>query len=113
MAPHLTLEEREWIAQGRAAGKSGRAIAEELDRSQGTISRELRRNRSRSGYFPSGAQRRADQRRREQPLVRKMDRPEVGRFVREKLRQYWSPAPLPRLPNAPRSLHQYPSPRCN
>jgi IS30 family transposase len=88
---HLTLEEREWIAQGRAAGGSRRAIAAELGRSPSTISRELRRNRSRSGYFPSRAQQQAEQRRRDRPWVRKMERPEISRFVREKLRQYWSP----------------------
>jgi transposase, IS30 family len=91
MANHLTLEEREVIAQRRAAGGSRRAIAEALGRSPSTISRELWRNRSRGGYFPSRAQHQAEQRRRDRPLVRKMERPEVGRFVREKLRQYWSP----------------------
>ena len=91
MANHLTLEEREWIAQWCAAGRSRRAIAGELGRSPSTISRELRRNRSRHGYVPSRAQHQAEQRRRERPLVRKMDRPELSRFVREKLRQYWSP----------------------
>jgi len=91
MASHLILEERELIALRCAAGGSRRAIAEELDRSPSTISRELRRNRSRGGYFPSRAQEQAEQRRRDRPLVRKMERPEVGRFVREKLKQYWSP----------------------
>jgi IS30 family transposase len=91
MASHLTLEERELIAQWRAARQSQRVIAEELDRSPSTISRELRRNRSRSGYFPSSAQGRAEQRRRERPLVRKMQRPETSCFVGEKLKQYWSP----------------------
>jgi len=91
MAGHLTLEEREVIAQKHAAGRSGRAIARELGRDPSTISRELRRNRSRHGYFPSRAQQRAEQRRRQRPLERKMDRPEVNAFVREKLKQYWSP----------------------
>ena len=91
MASHLTLEERELIAYRRAAGGSRRAIAEELGRSPSTISRELWRNRSRGEYFPSRAQRQAEQRRRDRPLVRKMERPEVSHFVREKLRQYWSP----------------------
>jgi IS30 family transposase len=91
MASHLALQERELIARWRAAGQSRRVIAEELDRRPSTISRELRRNPSRSGYFPSRAQHRAEQRRRERPLVRKMERPELSRFVREKLRQYWSP----------------------
>ena len=91
MAGHLTLEERELIAYRRAAGGSRRAIAEELGRSPSTISRELWRNRSRGEYFPSRAQRQAEQRRRDRPLVRKMERPEVSYFGREKLRPYWSP----------------------
>jgi IS30 family transposase len=85
------LEERELIALRRAAGGSQRGIAEELDRSPSTISRELRRNRSRSGYVPGRAQRRAEDRRRQRPLVRKMERPEISGFVRDKLKQCWSP----------------------
>lgn len=91
MASHLTLEERELIAYRYVAGGSRRAIAEELGRSPSTISRELWRNRSPHGYFPSRAQRRAEQRRHDRPLVRKMDRREVRQFVCERLRQYWSP----------------------
>lgn len=91
MAGHLTLGERELIAQRRAAGDSRRRIAEELGRSPSTISRELRRNRSRNGYFPCRAQQQAEQRRRQRPLVRKMERPEIGDFVRQKLKEYWSP----------------------
>jgi IS30 family transposase len=91
MAGHVTLEERELIAHGRAAGKTRRTIAAELSRDPSTISRELRRNRSRNGYFPARAQRRAEERRRERPLLRKMEQAEVGSFVREKLKLYWSP----------------------
>jgi len=91
MYKHLTLEEREVVAQRRAAGASLRTIAEELDRSPGTLSRELKRNRSRNGYYPSAAQGKAHQRRRERPLVRKMDRPDIHRFVCGGLKQYWSP----------------------
>lgn len=91
MAGHLTLEEREVIAQQHAAGKSRRVIAEELGRDPSTVSRELRRNRGRNGYFPSRAQQRAERRRHDRPLERKMERPEVNAFVREKLKEYWSP----------------------
>jgi hypothetical protein len=79
MAPHLALEEREWIAQGHAAGRSRRAIAERLGRSPSRISRELRRNRSRGGVFPSGAQRRADQRRRSAGTSPRPPGPPAGR----------------------------------
>ena len=91
MYGHLTLEEREVVAQRRAAGASLRTIAEEVGRAPGTLSRELKRNRSSNGYYPSAAQRKAAARRRARPLVRKMDRPEVRCFVCDGLKQYWPP----------------------
>lgn len=91
MSGHLTLEEREVVAEWHAAGASQRAIARELGRNPSTISRELRRNRSRTGYYPARADRKAQQRRRERPLVRKMERVEVSRFVRDELKKYSSP----------------------
>jgi len=91
MPEHLTIEEREVVAQRVAAGVSRRAIAEELRRSPSTISRELRRNRSCSGYFPARAHAKAQQRRRERPWVRKMERPEIRNLVREMLKKYHSP----------------------
>jgi IS30 family transposase len=91
MAGHLTLEEREVVAQRHAAGASRRVIAEELGRDPTTIGRELRRNRSRTGYYPVRAHEKAQQRRRERPLVRKMERPEISRFVRDELKKYCSP----------------------
>jgi len=91
MASHLTLEEREVIAQMRRAGKLQRQIAVRLGRSKSTISRELRRNRSRNGYWGAAAQRKAERRRRERPWIAKMQRPEVRRYVAERLRQRWSP----------------------
>ena len=91
MAGHVTLEEREVLAQRRAAGASMRMIAMELDRNPSTISHELRRNRSGNCYFPSKAQEEAAQRRRDRRLVRKMDQPEVNRMVRKHLKEYWSP----------------------
>jgi IS30 family transposase len=58
----LTLAEREEIACLRAAGLGIRAIARQLGRDPGTISRELRRNTgSRGHYRASTAQQRADQ----------------------------------------------------
>jgi IS30 family transposase len=91
MAGHLTLEEREVIAQMHRAGKSQTRIAERLGRSKSTVSRELRRNRSRNGYWAVAAQRKAERRRRERPWVAKMQRQEVRRYVGQRLRQRWSP----------------------
>jgi hypothetical protein len=60
MASHLTVEEREVIAQMHGAGKTQTQLADRLGRSKSTISRELRRNRSRNGYWAAAAQRRAE-----------------------------------------------------
>ena len=91
MASHLTVEEREVIAHMHGAGKMQTQIADRLGRSKSTISRELRRNRSRNGYWATAAQRKADRRRSERPWTAKMQRPEVRRYVAERLRQRWSP----------------------
>jgi len=91
MASHLTLEEREVIAQMHRAGEPQTRIAERLGRSKSTVSRELRRNRSRNGYWAVAAQRKAQRRRSERRWVAKMQRPEVRRYVSERLRQRWSP----------------------
>jgi transposase, IS30 family len=91
MASHLTLEEREVIAHMRNGGRKPTEIARRLGRADSTISRELRRNRSRNGYWAVAAQRKADRRRSERPWVAKMQRPEVRRYVRDRLRRRWSP----------------------
>jgi IS30 family transposase len=66
-------------------------IVERLGRSKSTISRELRRNRSRNGYWAVAAQGRAQRRRSERPWVAKLEQSEVRRYVQERLRQRWSP----------------------
>jgi IS30 family transposase len=91
MASHLTLEEREVIAHMHRVGKMQTQIADRLGRHKSTISRELRRNRSRNGYWAVAAQRKAQRRRSERPWVAKLQQPEVRRYVQERLRQRWSP----------------------
>jgi len=91
MAGHLSLEEREVIAHMDRAGSAQTQIADRLGRHKSTISRELRRNRSRNGYWAVAAQRKAERRRSERPWKAKMDRPEVRRYVAERLRWRWSP----------------------
>ena len=91
MASQLIMEEREVISQMRFAGHSQVAIARRLGRDPSTISRELRRNGQADGYSAVAAQRQAEARRRQRPLVRKMDRPEVNAAVRAGLVRYWSP----------------------
>jgi IS30 family transposase len=91
MAGHLTLEEREVVAQRNAEGWLQTDIARELGRDKSTISRELRRNRSPNGYFPARAHQQAEQRRRERPLVRKMEQPELRRLVCDELKKRTPP----------------------
>ena len=91
MNHHLTLEEREVIAQMRSIGRSQTEIARRLGRADSTITRELRRNRSRNGYWPVAAQKKADARRSCRWRPAKMQKPELRRYVQQRLRQYWSP----------------------
>jgi hypothetical protein len=51
----LRLEEREEISRGIAAGRSIRRIAQGLERSPSTVSREIRRNGGCSAYRASEA----------------------------------------------------------
>ncbi len=91
MASHLTLEEREIIAHMHRDGKSQTRIAERLGRDKSTVSRELRRNRSRNGYWAVAAQRKAERHRSGRPWVAKMHRPDVRKYVTQRLRWRWSP----------------------
>ena len=91
MASHLTMEERDRIAHLRHQGADQKEIAKALDRSPATISRELRRNRTRDEYFAAQAQSHSQRRRRDRPLTRKMDDPVIHQAVRRGLAQYWSP----------------------
>jgi IS30 family transposase len=91
MPGHLTLEERDHIAQLHHQQAEQKEIAKALGRSPATISRELRRNRSGDEYYAAQAQREAERRRRERPLVRKMERPEINQAVRKGLSEEWAP----------------------
>jgi IS30 family transposase len=91
MARHLTIEERDRIAQLRHRGADQKEIAKALNRSPGTISRELRRNATGGEYLAGQAQQMAQRRRRERPLTRKMDDPQLQATVRRGLAQNWSP----------------------
>lgn len=91
MASHLTLAERDRIAQLWHQGADQQQIAQAIGRSPATISRELRRNSSGQEYYAGHAQQQAGRRRRERPLVRKMDDPEINQFVRAGLGREWAP----------------------
>ena len=91
MANHLTVEERDRIAQLQYQGADQKEIARALGRCPSTISRELRRNRTDGKYYAAQAQREAERRRGERPLVRKMEDPKINEAVRTALAQEWAP----------------------
>jgi IS30 family transposase len=91
MSEHLTLEERDRIAQLWHAGTLQKDIAETLGRAPSTICRELRRNCAGDEYYAGQAQRRAETRRRERPLARRMEDPQINDATRRGLAQDWSP----------------------
>ena len=91
MPAHLTMEERDRIAQLRYKGADQGEIARALKRAPSTISRELRRNRTGNEYYAAQAQWLADDRRSQRPLSRKLDDPKLNKAVREALAQEWSP----------------------
>jgi IS30 family transposase len=91
MVHHLTMEERDRIAQLRHHGANQNEIARALNRSASTISREMRRNGRGTDYLAGQAQEQARRRRQERPLTRKMDQPEINQAVRYGLTHDWSP----------------------
>src|SRR5512134_496213 len=91
MARHLMKEERDRIAQLHQRGAFQNEIAETLGRDPSTISRELKRNRVGDEYFAAQAEDLAQQRRRQRPLARKLDDPQLNAAVRRGLAQEWSP----------------------
>lgn len=96
---HLSRTERERLSQMHAQGASQAQIAGELGRAPSTISRELRRNGEESGYSACEARRKAERRRRERPLQRKLDNPRLNQAVRHGLGRRWSPEEIAgRLP---------------
>src|SRR4051795_477992 len=87
---HLELEERERLTALKAEGLSLRAIARALGRAASTVSRELRRNAlPRGGYLPVHAEG-CYRERRQRPAVLERDE-RLGRFVRERLLEGWTP----------------------
>src|SRR5215213_7133672 len=95
---HLTLDERERLAALKAEGLGLRAIARELGRAASTVSRELRRNAlPRGGYLPVHAEGCYLERRQRQAVLERDER--LGRFVRERLLEGWTPEHRSRGPS--------------
>lgn len=76
----------------RTQSKMPVEIAKELDRPCSTITRELARHSTQAGsYSAMSAQRQAEMKAREHHTQRKLDDPELWRFVEQKLKLRWSP----------------------
>ena len=86
----LTEGQRYQIAALKEAGKSNKEIAVIVEVSEGTISRELRRNGGKQGYRPQQAHHTACQRKRAATKAIKMT-PEIIVLVNEQIRCDWSP----------------------
>ncbi len=82
----LTMDDREEISRSIARGKSVRAIADRVERSPSTISREIERNGGRSKYRAARADERAwDQAKRPKDCLLLTNR-RLGEFVATKLK---------------------------
>ena len=87
----LRLEEREEISRGIAAGRSIRRIAQDLERSPSTVSREISRNGGCSAYRASDADTRAWERAQRPKSYHLAIHPELRWRVAQKLALQWSP----------------------
>jgi transposase, IS30 family len=91
MASQFTLEDRETIDRMQFANCELGEIATKVGKHRSSVYRELKRNSVDGKYRAAGAQRMSEQRRRDRPLKRKMERPDVKRSVHWALKHYWSP----------------------
>lgn len=98
---HLSLIDREKIFCLKEQEYSLQEIAKRLSRNVGTISRELKRNKTGKGkksreylsfsYFPCKAQEKADKRALKQRRKAPLKNPLVFLYIREHLREGWTP----------------------
>ncbi|KRA29869.1 MULTISPECIES: IS30 family transposase [unclassified Nocardioides] len=90
-AGRLSLEEREEISRGLAAGQSLRAIAAGLGRSPSTVTREVASNGGRSRYRATVADQAAWARSMRPKVCKLATNPVLAGIVSEKLQCRWSP----------------------
>ena len=90
----LTVDEREVISRGVAAGESVRAMAQGLGRAPSTISREITRNGGLARYRASTAETRARRAAGRPKPTRLATFAPLRRLVDAKLRLRWSPAQI-------------------
>ncbi len=90
---HLSLEEREHLAQLHWEGKSLGEIAKALGRNKSTISRELTRNKApvHNRYTPCRAHARSCERKTSANTHERLKNNLIRQYVRERLALGWSP----------------------
>jgi IS30 family transposase len=88
---HLSLEEREEISRGIAAGLSARTIAGRTSRPSSTVSREIARNGGRDAYRALVADAAAFDRARRPKSTKLAANPQLRGVVADKLDDDWSP----------------------
>ena len=87
----LSLDEREEISRGVAAGVSLRSIAATLQRAPSTVSRELRRNGGHRRYRAAAADKRAWDRALRPKACKLARHDELRQLVAARLEENWSP----------------------
>ena len=87
----LSLDEREEISRGVAAGVSLRCVARRIGRAPSTISRELRRNGGWGRYRAAAADKRAWDHALRPKLCKLATHDELRQLVAAKLSENWSP----------------------
>jgi IS30 family transposase len=87
----LTLEDREEISRGLAAGQSLRAIAAAVGRAPSTVSREIAGNGGRCGYRATRSDRSAWDRATRPKRCKLARNVVLAGIVQDKLRRRWSP----------------------
>jgi IS30 family transposase len=88
---HLTKEERDKLAVLRSRGWKLREIAEKLGRNVGTLSRELKRNKSPGAYLPHKAQERAERREIEEHKCKRLKTYALQYDIERLVMKNWSP----------------------
>lgn len=88
---HLREEDRGVIYRMNKAGKGQDEIAEAIGFSQGTVSKELKRNRGQRGYRPGQAQQKADERKQAKPSRPRVITGSLEQEVDERLERKHSP----------------------
>jgi len=87
----LSLDEREEISRGIAAGVSLRSIAADLHRARSTISRELKRNGGHGRYRAAAADKRAWRQAMRPKSCKLANHDHLRQLVAAKLEANWSP----------------------